>query len=116
MEAVLQSKGFLSLPTNPKNKFLNPSNGLKHRFFSPNPKILGGFSLNPNGLHKLNSSTLKASIFDKKDKNLFICKLKQLLLMVVVVMGKQFLRNQKLRKKNFWVLKLQHSRKLYLLE
>jgi AAA family ATP:ADP antiporter len=74
MEAVLHSKGFLSLPTNPKNKFLNTSNGLKHRFFSPNPKILGGFSLNPNGLHKLNSSALKASIFDKKDKNLFICK------------------------------------------
>jgi hypothetical protein len=54
--------------------FLNPSNGLKHRFFSPNPKIIGGFSLTNNGLVNLNSSTLKANVFDKKDKCLFICK------------------------------------------
>ncbi|XP_058780505.1 ADP,ATP carrier protein 1, chloroplastic-like [Vicia villosa] len=74
MEVVLHSKGFLSLPINPKNRFLNPSHGLKHRFFSPNPKILGGFSLTNNGLHKVNSFTLKANTFDQKDKTLFICK------------------------------------------
>jgi len=74
MEAVLHSKGFLSLPSNPQTRLLNPSHGLKHRFFSPNPKILGGFSLTNNGLLKLKSTTLKATIFDKKDKNLFICK------------------------------------------
>ncbi|MED6113163.1 hypothetical protein PIB30_068277 [Stylosanthes scabra] len=38
MEAVLQSRVLLSLPTNPRNRFLHSSQALKHRFFTPKPR------------------------------------------------------------------------------
>ncbi|MED6110136.1 hypothetical protein PIB30_040194 [Stylosanthes scabra] len=38
MEAVLQSRGLLFLPTNPRNRLLHSSQALKHRFFTPKPR------------------------------------------------------------------------------
>ncbi|XP_061365060.1 plastidic ATP/ADP-transporter-like [Gastrolobium bilobum] len=74
MEAVLQTKGLLSLPTNPRNRLLHPSQGLKHRFLSLNPQTLGGSSLTANGFQKLHCFASKANAFDHKNKNLFICR------------------------------------------
>ncbi|XP_061347096.1 plastidic ATP/ADP-transporter-like [Gastrolobium bilobum] len=74
MEAVLQTRGLLSLPTNPRNRVLHPSQGLKYRFFSPKPKILGGSSLTTNGFQKFNGFASKTNVFGQKDRNLFICK------------------------------------------
>ncbi|XWS20366.1 hypothetical protein CRYUN_Cryun31cG0095400 [Craigia yunnanensis] len=62
MEAVLQTRGLLSLPPNPTRarSLLNPSQGLKQRFFASKPLGLNGLSLSykrvpsvvakPNGL------------------------------------------------------------------
>ncbi|XP_038993355.1 ADP,ATP carrier protein 1, chloroplastic-like [Hibiscus syriacus] len=72
MEAVLKTRGLLSLPPNPirARSLLNPSQGLKQRLFASKPLGLNGISLsykrvprvvaNPNGL-------------SPKGKN-FICK------------------------------------------
>ena len=80
MEAVLQTRGLLSLPTDPRNRVLHPSQGLKHRFFSPRPKTLGGSSLTitnglfPKPLHGFISKANNNNGFVQKDKNLFLCK------------------------------------------
>ncbi|OIW11913.1 hypothetical protein TanjilG_18186 [Lupinus angustifolius] len=77
MEAVLQTKGLLSLPLNPRIRALQPSHGLKHRFFSSKPKTINGFSslsaIN-HGFQKLHSTSSKVEFFGQKDKNLFICR------------------------------------------
>ena len=76
MDAVLQTRGLLSLPANPVNRIslFNPSQGLKHRFFSPKPKNLSGSSLSSNGFPKL--SPRPNNVFAQRDqnKNLFLCR------------------------------------------
>ncbi|KAK7261885.1 hypothetical protein RIF29_28208 [Crotalaria pallida] len=79
MDAVLQTRGLLSLPTNPRtNRVLNPSHALKHRLFTPKPNILAGFSLSSNAFHKNNTFTTtpskKFNPFGLKQRNLFICR------------------------------------------
>lgn len=74
MEAVFQTRGLLSLPTNPRNRVLHPSQGLKQRFLSPKPKILCGSSLSTNGFPKFHGFASKPNSFTQKDRNLFICK------------------------------------------
>ncbi|GAU44481.1 hypothetical protein TSUD_261210 [Trifolium subterraneum] len=74
MEAVLQTRGLLSLPTNPKNRVLFQPNSLKHRFLSLKPKTFNGSSLNSNGFSKINSFSSKVNGFGSNGKNLFICK------------------------------------------
>ena len=74
MEAVLQTRGLLSLPTNPRNRLFHPPQNLKHRFFSPKSKILGGSSLTATAIPKLNGCASKANTFGQKGKNLFICR------------------------------------------
>lgn len=74
METVLKAKGLLSLPTNPKARVFQSSQGLKHRFFTPKPKTFGGFSLSSNGLQKLNGFDSKTHFFSQKDRNLFVCR------------------------------------------
>ena len=81
MVAVLQTRGLLSLPTNPKTRVLLQPNSIKHRFLSLKPKTLDGFSLNSNGFSlnsngssKINSFSSKVNGFGEKEKNLFICK------------------------------------------
>ncbi|KAK7255289.1 hypothetical protein RIF29_28696 [Crotalaria pallida] len=77
MEAVLQTKGLLSLPTNPRLRALHPSHGLKQRFFSPKPKTISGFSslsATNHGFQKINTGSSKVNFFGQKDKKLFICR------------------------------------------
>ncbi|OIW03841.1 hypothetical protein TanjilG_30117 [Lupinus angustifolius] len=76
MEAVLQTRGLLSLPSNPRNRVLHPSHGLKHRFFTPKPKILHGSSLTTNVSQKFNAfaPSKNNNLFGLKDRNLFICR------------------------------------------
>ncbi|CAK8574684.1 unnamed protein product [Lathyrus sativus] len=75
MVAVLQTRGLLSLPANPKTRvLLQQPNGLKHRFLSLKPKTLGGSSLTSNGFSKLNSFSPKVNGFGQNERNLFICK------------------------------------------
>ncbi|KAK7349152.1 hypothetical protein VNO77_06295 [Canavalia gladiata] len=70
MEAVLQTRGLVSLPTNPTSRLFNPSHGLKHRFLTLKPKTLPPSSLTTNGFPKLP----KVNVFPPKHKNLFICR------------------------------------------
>lgn len=74
MEAVFQTRGLLSLPTNPRNRAFHSSQGLKQRLFSPKPKILSGFSSSSNGFQKFPTFTSKPHIFTQKERNLFLCK------------------------------------------
>ena len=76
MEAVLQTRGLLSLPTNPRDRLLQTPQNIKHRFFTPKPKIVGGFSpLTATPIPKqLNRFALKANTFGQKGKNLFVCR------------------------------------------
>ncbi|ESW22691.1 hypothetical protein PHAVU_005G174000 [Phaseolus vulgaris] len=75
MDVVLQTRGLLSLPTNPINKvsLLHPSQGLRQRLFSPKPKILAAPSLSFNGFQKVSP---KANVFVQRDnsKSLFLCR------------------------------------------
>ncbi|KAE9600504.1 hypothetical protein Lal_00045406 [Lupinus albus] len=76
MEAVLQTRGLLSLPSNPRNRVLHPSHGLKHRFFTPKPKFLAGSSLTSNVSQKFNAFAPSKNnyLFGLKERNLFICR------------------------------------------
>lgn len=78
MEAVLQTRGLLSLPLNPKFRTLHPSNGLKQRLFASKPKTLQGLSLSPNGVSKFPSFSSKtrgfASAFASKERPSHICR------------------------------------------
>ncbi|XP_027340377.1 ADP,ATP carrier protein 1, chloroplastic-like [Abrus precatorius] len=75
MDVVLQTKGLLSLPTNPRNRLLQTSQGLKHRFFSPKPKILGGSFLTSNGFQKFNGcASMGNNVFGPRNRNLFVCR------------------------------------------
>ncbi|KAE9585847.1 hypothetical protein Lal_00010333 [Lupinus albus] len=76
MDAVLQTRGLLSLPTKPKNSVFHPSHGLKHRFFNSKPKNFGGVSLSTNIFQKVNTFVPSKSnhVFSLKERNLFICR------------------------------------------
>ncbi|KAJ7962910.1 ADP,ATP carrier protein [Quillaja saponaria] len=75
MEAVLQTKGLLSFPSNPRSRVLNPSQGLKNRFFWPKPKPVGEFSLSSKEFKNIQGFVpKKTNGFCQKERNLFICK------------------------------------------
>ncbi|XP_042499061.1 plastidic ATP/ADP-transporter-like [Macadamia integrifolia] len=74
MEAVLQTKGLLSLPANPRTRFLNPSQGLRHRINTRINKDLGGFSLSVNGFQRNIGCVSKNYGFWTKGRNLHICR------------------------------------------
>ncbi|KAJ6701012.1 ADPATP CARRIER PROTEIN 2 CHLOROPLASTIC [Salix koriyanagi] len=74
MEAVLQTKGLLSLPSNPKTRALYPSQGLKQRLFATKPKTFTGLSSSSNGVPKFPTFVSKPSGFFPKDRNLHICR------------------------------------------
>jgi len=78
MEAILQSKGLLSLPSNPKLRvFKSPQSSLRHRVTSltalkPNP--LQGFSLSSNGFEKFHGVASNTQGFVQKLRNFPICR------------------------------------------
>ncbi|KAF8393282.1 hypothetical protein HHK36_021523 [Tetracentron sinense] len=74
MEAVLQTKGLLSLPSYPKTRALKPPQGLKHRFNAPKNRALGGFSLSVDGFQKFHGFVSKTHGFCKKGRDLHICR------------------------------------------
>ncbi|KAJ8773626.1 hypothetical protein K2173_005872 [Erythroxylum novogranatense] len=74
MEAVLQTRGLLSLPSNPKTRVLYPSHGLKQRLFSAKPKMLPGFSFSSSSFQKVPSFVSKPNGLFPKEKNLHICR------------------------------------------
>ncbi|XP_048439808.1 plastidic ATP/ADP-transporter-like [Pyrus x bretschneideri] len=74
MEGVLQTKGLLSLPSNPRTRVFQSSLGLKQRFFSTKPKTPAGFSLSSNGFQKFPSFVPKNHGVVPKERNLFICR------------------------------------------
>ncbi|KAJ6696182.1 hypothetical protein OIU79_010874 [Salix purpurea] len=74
MEAVLQTKGLLSLPPTPKARALYPSQGFKQRLFATKPKTFSGFSLSSNEAPKLPILVSKPNGFLPKDRNLHICR------------------------------------------
>jgi len=70
MDAIVQTRGLLSLPTNPKTRVshhLHLSHGLKHRFLSLKPKPLSTPSLSA-------AAAVKFHPFGPKPQNLFICR------------------------------------------
>jgi len=62
-------------PTNPINKvsLLHPSQSLRHKLFSPKPKVLAASSLSFSGFQKFSE---KHNVFVQRDKsqNLFLCR------------------------------------------
>ncbi|CAA0344139.1 unnamed protein product [Arabidopsis thaliana] len=79
MEAVIQTRGLLSLPTKPigVRSQLQPSHGLKQRLFAAKPRNLHGLSLSFNGHKKFQTfeRTLHGiSISHKERSTEFICK------------------------------------------
>ncbi|AAF27687.1 adenine nucleotide translocase; 19474-21800 [Arabidopsis thaliana] len=79
MEAVIQTRGLLSLPTKPigVRSQLQPSHGLKQRLFAAKPRNLHGLSLSFNGHKKFQTfePTLHGiSISHKERSTEFICK------------------------------------------
>ncbi|WOH09817.1 hypothetical protein DCAR_0729276 [Daucus carota subsp. sativus] len=78
MAAVLQTRGLLSLPTNPKIKsFISPPNGLRNRISPTNnlkPKNLSGLSLSVNGLPRFQGFITKPSLVAQKNKTFHVCK------------------------------------------
>ncbi|PQQ15888.1 plastidic ATP/ADP-transporter [Prunus yedoensis var. nudiflora] len=74
MDAVLQTRGLLSLPLNPKTRVFQSSLGLKQRSFFTKPKTPTGLSLSSNGLQKFQGFVSKTHGFGTKERNLFICR------------------------------------------
>ncbi|CAE5964803.1 unnamed protein product [Arabidopsis arenosa] len=79
MEAAIQTRGLLSLPTKPigVRSLLQPSHGLKQRLFAAKPRNLPEFSLSFNGHKKFQTfePTLHGiSISHKERSTKFICK------------------------------------------
>lgn len=72
MEAVLQTKGLLSLPSNPKTRHLYPSQGLKNRLDFKRNEAFGGFSLSLDRNQRSASSGTPG--FWKEGRNLHICR------------------------------------------
>ncbi|KAL8458105.1 hypothetical protein ACS0TY_035005 [Phlomoides rotata] len=85
MQGVLQSKGLLSLPSNPRIRAFAPppppslpSQGLRHRFDPINPSLKSGvrnpFSLSVNGVSKFNGFVTKPQLIGQKNRNYPICR------------------------------------------
>ncbi|XP_022979406.1 plastidic ATP/ADP-transporter-like [Cucurbita maxima] len=74
MEAVLQGKGLLSFPPNPKTRSLLPSHGLKQRILSTNSRNLSGFSLSSNGFQRFQGFESKTPSFSLKQRVSLICR------------------------------------------
>ncbi|KAI6671961.1 hypothetical protein NL676_006846 [Syzygium grande] len=74
MEAVLKTRGLVSLPPNPRSRLLNPSQGLKHRILSLKPQALPGFPLSSNGFEKFNGFISKPGGIYQKNRSFHICK------------------------------------------
>ncbi|XP_010417726.1 PREDICTED: ADP,ATP carrier protein 1, chloroplastic [Camelina sativa] len=79
MEAAIQTRGLLSLPTKPigVRSLLQPSHGLKQRLFAAKPRNLPGLSLSFHGHKKFQTfePTLQGiSISHKERSTDFICK------------------------------------------
>ncbi|KAK3411011.1 hypothetical protein EUGRSUZ_J03031 [Eucalyptus grandis] len=74
MEAVLKTRGLISLPPNPRSRLLSPSQGLKHRILSIKPQALPGFPLSSNGFQGFNGFISKPSGIYQKNRSFHICK------------------------------------------
>ncbi|KAI3437243.1 AB hydrolase-1 domain-containing protein [Psidium guajava] len=74
MEAVLNTRGPVSLRPNPRSRLLNPSQGLKHRILSIKPQALPGFPLSSNGFQRFNGFISKPSGIYQKNRSFHICK------------------------------------------
>ncbi|KAH0690898.1 hypothetical protein KY289_018256 [Solanum tuberosum] len=76
MEAVLQTKGLLSLPSKPKIRafYPIPQGGLRHRFNSLKPKSLEGLSLSSDGFQKVQSFSTKPQLVGQKNRFFPICR------------------------------------------
>ncbi|KAL3840935.1 hypothetical protein ACJIZ3_025526 [Penstemon smallii] len=80
MQAVLQSKGLLSLHSNPKTRVFNkqPSQGLRYRFSPTNPLLkstkVNGSSLSPNGFSKFQDYVSKPQLISRRNRNHPICR------------------------------------------
>ncbi|XP_022997881.1 plastidic ATP/ADP-transporter-like [Cucurbita maxima] len=74
MEAVLQSKGFLTLPPNPKARSLLPSHGLRQRILSTKPLNLPGLSLSSNGFQRFQGFVSRNASFSPKERVSLICR------------------------------------------
>ena len=74
MEAVLQTKGLLSLPSNPKTRVLGSPQGLKYRLSAKSNRALGGFSLSVDGFQKFHGFVSRTHGFCKKGRDLQICR------------------------------------------
>ncbi|XP_077225453.1 plastidic ATP/ADP-transporter-like [Tasmannia lanceolata] len=68
MEAAIQTKGLLSLPSNSRTRDFSPSQRLKYRFNNKNNSPVGGFSFSVNGF------VSKPHGFCQKKRNLQICR------------------------------------------
>ncbi|XP_030464545.1 plastidic ATP/ADP-transporter-like [Syzygium oleosum] len=74
MEAVLKTRGLVSLPPNPRSRLFNPSQGLKHRILSLKPQALPGFPLSSNGFHRFSGSISKPGGIYQKNRSFHVCK------------------------------------------
>ncbi|CAL5439944.1 unnamed protein product [Camellia sinensis] len=75
MQALLQTKGLLSLPSNPKARAFKPqSQGLRHRLNPLKPKPLDGFSLSLNGFSKFQGFVRKPNRVGGNGRTFHICR------------------------------------------
>jgi len=78
MEAVLQTKGLLSLPSNPRLRVVNSfQNGLRQRLTNPialKPKSLQGLCLSSHGFQKFHGVASNTKGFAQNLRNFPICR------------------------------------------
>ncbi|XXG56002.1 hypothetical protein AAC387_Pa03g3538 [Persea americana] len=74
MEAVIQTKGLLSLPSNPRTRDLYPSQGLKNRLSIKSNRAVGGFSLSLSRNQNQKTAAFETPGFWKEGRNLHICR------------------------------------------
>ncbi|KAL2493414.1 hypothetical protein Adt_29042 [Abeliophyllum distichum] len=80
MQAVLQTKGLLSLPSNPRIRAFHPlpSQGLRHRFNPLNPLFkpnsFNGSSLSLDGFSKFQGFVTKPQLVGQKNRTFPICR------------------------------------------
>ncbi|KAJ4971887.1 hypothetical protein NE237_004986 [Protea cynaroides] len=72
MEVVLQTKGLLSLPVNPRMRVSNLPQGLRHRLNTRTNRDFGGFSLTVDGFQRYIGSVSKNHVFGKNSRNFHI--------------------------------------------
>lgn len=79
MQAVFQTKGLLSLPSNPKTRALlsPPQQGLRNRFSPFNPlknRPFSGLSVNLNGFQKFQGFATKPNLITPKKTTSHVCR------------------------------------------